>query len=236
MPLIIITLCLCLAVASVFTVLSFKKTLLNLYLKSASSVLFTVLGVFCLYYLVSQKSGEIADNGLIGGFLLLLGLVFSLIGDVILGLPRLTELRRDSLPVLIGGASYFGLAHVIYCISLIFLFGINLWVIPIIIPLSVFYVFGNKLFGKLDYKNLTVGLIAYSLIEALSFALCFTSLLQEYSAQKLLLTVGFTLFYFSDMVLMHNYFGERKRVISILCHSTYYPAQILIALSIYFIA
>ncbi|MDY4186289.1 MAG: lysoplasmalogenase family protein [Candidatus Borkfalkiaceae bacterium] len=236
MPLIIITLCLCLAVAAVFTVLSFKKTLLNLYLKSASSVLFTVLGVFCLYYLVSRKSGEIADNGLIGGFLLLLGLVFSLIGDVILGLPRLTELRRDSLPVLIGGASYFGLAHVIYCISLIFLFGINLWVIPIIIPLSVFYVFGNKLFGKLDYKNLTVGLIAYSLIEALSFALCFTSLLQEYSAQKLLLTVGFTLFYFSDMVLMHNYFGERKRVISILCHSTYYPAQILIALSIYFIA
>lgn len=236
MPLIIITLCLCLAVASVFTVLSFKKTLLNLYLKSASSVLFTVLGVFCLYYLVSRKSGEIADNGLIGGFLLLLGLVFSLIGDVILGLPRLTELRRDSLPVLIGGASYFGLAHVIYCISLIFLFGINLWVIPIIIPLSIFYVFGNKLFGKLDYKNLTIGLIAYSLIEALSFALCFTSLLQEYSAQKLLLTVGFTLFYFSDMVLMHNYFGERKRVISILCHSTYYPAQILIALSIYFIA
>ena len=236
MLLIIIPLCLCLAVAAVFTVLSFKKTLLNLYLKSASSVLFTVLGVFCLYSLVSRKSGEIADNGLIGGFLLLLGLVFSLLGDVILGLPRLTELRRDSLPVLIGGASYFGLAHVIYCIALIFLFGINLWVIPIIIPLSVFYVFGNKLFGKLDYKNLTVGLIAYSLIEALSFALCFTSLLQEYSVQKLLLTVGFTLFYFSDMVLMHNYFGERKRVISILCHSTYYPAQILIALSIYFIA
>lgn len=236
MLLIIIPLCLCLAIATVFTVLSFKKTLLNLYLKSASSVLFTVLGVFCLYSLVSRKSGEIADNGLIGGFLLLLGLVFSLLGDVILGLPRLTELRRDSLPVLIGGASYFGLAHVIYCIALIFLFGINLWVIPIIIPLSVFYVFGNKLFGKLDYKNLTVGLIAYSLIEALSFALCFTSLLQEYSVQKLLLTVGFTLFYFSDMVLMHNYFGERKRVISILCHSTYYPAQILIALSIYFIA
>ena len=236
MLLIIIPLCLCLAVATVFTVLSFKKALLNLYLKSASSVLFTILGVFCLYSLVSRKSGEIADYGLIGGFLLLLGLVFSLLGDVILGLPRLTELRRDSLPVLIGGASYFGLAHVIYCIALIFLFGINLWVIPIIIPLSVFYVFGNKLFGKLDYKNLTVGLIAYSLIEALSFALCFTSLLQEYSVQKLLLTVGFTLFYFSDMVLMHNYFGERKRIISILCHSTYYPAQILIALSIYFIA
>lgn len=236
MLLIIIPLCLCLAVATVFTVLSFKKTLLNLYLKSASSVLFTVLGVFCLYSLVSRKSGEIADNGLIGGFLLLLGLVFSLLGDVILGLPRLTELRRDSLPVLIGGASYFGLAHVIYCIALIFFFGINRWVVPIIIPLSVFYIFGNKLFGKLDYKNLTVGLIAYSLIEALSFALCFTSLLQEYSVQKLLLTIGFTLFYFSDMVLMHNYFGERKRIISILCHSTYYPAQILIALSIYFIA
>lgn len=226
----------CLAVAVVFTILSFKKTLTNLYLKSAASVLFTVLGVFCLYSLISRKSDEIANNGLIGGFLILLGLIFSLLGDVILGLPRLTELRRDSLPVLIGGASYFGLAHVIYCVALIFLFGISWWVLPIIIPLSIFYVFGNKLFGKLDYKNLTAGLIAYSLIEALSFALCFTSLLQEYSIQKLILTIGFSLFYFSDMVLMHNYFGERKRIISILCHSSYYPAQILIALSIYFIA
>lgn len=236
MLLIIIPLCLCVTIAIVFTVLSFNKTLVNLYLKSASSVLFTVTGVFCLYSLIREKSAEIPDNGLIGGFLLLLGLIFSLLGDVILGLPRLTELKRDSLPVLIGGASYFGLAHVIYCVALIFLFGISWWVLPIIFPLSIFYVFGNKLFGKLDYKNLTVGLIAYSLIEALSFALCFTSLLSEYSVQKLILTVGFTLFYFSDMVLMHNYFGTRKRIVSILCHSTYYPAQILIALSIYFIA
>jgi hypothetical protein len=95
--------------------------------------------------------------------------------------------------------------------------------------------FGNKLFGKLDYKKLTAGVYLYSLIESLSFALCAVALIFNFSILTLILTIGFALFYFSDMVLMHNYFGEKKRLISILCHATYYPAQILIALSIFFI-
>ena len=99
----------------------------------------------------------------------------------------------------------------------------------------LFYTFGNKLFGKLNYKKLTVGVLAYSLIESLSFALCVTALIFNFTIPALLLTIGFTLFYASDMVLMHNYFGEKKRIISILCHSFYYPAQILIAISLYFI-
>ena len=237
MPGYIITiLVLSIVVSTVFTILSFNKNLFNLYLKTFASMLFTILGLVCLFHLTVNFNIQSANNNLIGGFLLLLGLILSLIGDIILGMPRISELKRDRIPVIIGGASWFALAHITYCVALIFLFGINLWVVAFIIPMSLFYTFVNKLFGKMDYKKLTVGVLFYSLIESLSFALCITALIFNYSVPALILTVGFTLFYISDMVLMHNYFGEKRRYISVLCHACYYPAQILIALSIFFLA
>lgn len=232
---IIILLVLCVITTVLFTVFSYKKTLVYMYLKTFSSMLFTLLGLFCLLNLALNLPHESSDNALIGGFLILMGIILCLIGDIILGMPRISELKRDRLPVIVGGASWFLCGHIVYCIALIVLEGISPWVIAFIIPMSIFYTFGNKLFGKLDYKKLTAGVYLYSLIESLSFALCAVALIFDFSILTLVLTVGFALFYFSDMVLMHNYFGEKKRLISILCHASYYPAQILIALSIFFI-
>ena len=239
-PLVLTLLCLSSFVAVVFTILSYKKTLLNLYLKTIASTLFVLLGIASLHHLVSDflYNGFVNEsliNGLIGGFLIITALIFCLIGDIILGMPRISELKRDRLPVIVGGASWFLFGHALYCVALISLFKFSYWVFAIIIPLALFYTFANKLFGKLDYKKLTVGVLLYSLVESLSLALCITALINQFSTANLLLTIGFTLFYFSDMVLMHNYFGEKKRINSILCHASYFPAQILIALSIYFI-
>lgn len=233
---VIVTLILCVIVSAIFTVLSFNKNLVNLYLKTLASMLFTILGLFSLYYFLKDMPFVFGDNRVIGGFLLFAGLMVCLIGDMILGMPRISELKRDRLPIIVGGATWFALGHTIYCTALILIFGINLWVLAIILPLSIFYTFGNKLFGKLDYHKLTVGVFAYSLLESLSYALCIIALIETQSLASILLTVGFTFFFFSDMVLMHNYFGKPKRIISILCHSSYYPAQILIAISIMFIA
>ncbi len=232
---IIVLLAVSITAATIFTIISFKKTLLNLFLKIASSMFFVILGLFCLFSLVSKSNGEYKDNVLIGEFLLVLGQILSLIGDMILGMPRISELKRDRIPVIVGGASWFFLAHLIYCVALAVLFGITLWVLAFILPMALFFTYGNKFFGKLDYKGLTVGIFIYSLIESLSFALCILSLLTNYSLSALILTIGFAFFYASDMVLMHNYFGEKRRYISVLCHSFYYPAQILIAISIFFL-
>ncbi len=241
---IIIFLILSIVSALVFTILSFKKTLANLYLKTVSSMFFVFLATACLYFVVDTRlsnsvityAPEPPNNTLIGGFLILVGLIVCLIGDIILGMPRISELKRDRIPVIVGGASWFLLGHITYCVALIALFGINARVLYFIIPMSLFYTFGNKLFRKLDYKKLTWGVFLYSLVESLSFAICATEFVFHYSPSLIVLTLGFALFYASDMVLMHNYFGEKKRFISILCHSLYYPAQILIALSIFFLA
>ena len=239
-PLVLTLLCLSSFVAVAFTILSYKKTLLNLYLKTIASTLFVLLGIVSLHHAVTEYIyleilNEQLVNKLIGGFLIITALIFCLIGDIILGMPRISELKRDRLPVIVGGATWFFLGHAIYCVALITLFRFSSWVFAIIIPLSLFYTFANKLFGPLDYKKLTVGILLYSLVESLSLALCIMALISHSSTATLLLTIGFTLFYFSDMVLMHNYFGEKRRINSILCHASYFPAQILIALSIYFL-
>ena len=231
---IIVLLAVCVLSAAAFTILSYKKTLINLYFKTFSSVMFTILGILSLYTLI-LNSQKLTDNRLIGGFFMVLGLIVCMVGDIILGLPKLAE-TNDSTPIIVGGASWFFMGHVLYCTTLIVLFGISLPVIALIIPLSILYTFVNRKIGKLDYKNLTAGVLLYSIIESLSLALCIVAAIKSFSVAALILTIGFTLFYISDMVLMHNYFGEKRRMISILCHATYYPAQILIALSILFLA
>lgn len=232
---IIALLAVCVISSTAFTIVSFNKTLINLYFKTFSSVMFTILGLLSLYTLIA-KCNELNDNRLIGGFFTVLGLTVCMVGDIILGLPKLEDNRGGSMAVIVGGASWFFTGHVLYCTTLIVLFGITPWVLAFVIPLSALYTFGNKKIGKLDYKNLTAGVLLYSIVESLSFALCASSLIHSFSIAALILTIGFSFFYFSDMVLMHNYFGEKRRKISIMCHATYYPAQILIALSIMFLA
>ena len=233
---VIATLILCIIVSTIFTIFSFKKNLANLFLKTLSSMLFTILGLFSLYYFIKYGGLETEHNRVIGAFLTFAGLLVCLIGDMILGMPRISELKRDRLPIIVGGATWFTLGHIIYCTALIMIFGIQTWTLAIALPLSIFYTFGNMLFGKLDYSKLTIGVFLYSLLESLSYSLCIMALIQTKSLASLLLAIGFTFFFFSDMVLMHNYFGKPKRIISILCHATYYPAQILIALSIAYFA
>ena len=68
---IIAVLAICIISSATFTIVSFKKTLINLYFKTFSSVMFTILGLLSLYTLVSH-SLELSDNRLIGGFFMVL--------------------------------------------------------------------------------------------------------------------------------------------------------------------
>ena len=47
-----------------------------------------------------------------------------------------------------------------------------------------------------------------------------------------LCAAGSVLFYFSDLMLSLNVFGRKSKITNTLCLATYYPAQILLALSL----
>jgi len=146
---IIAVLAICIISSATFTVVSFKKTLINLYFKTFSSVMFTILGLLSLYTLISH-SLELSDNRLIGGFFMVLGLITCMVGDIILGLPKLEETKNSSTAVIIGGAFWFFVGHVLYCTTLIVLYGISPWVIAVILPLCALYAFGNKKITRLQ--------------------------------------------------------------------------------------
>ena len=50
---------------------------------------------------------------------------------------------------------------------------------------------------------------------------------------ELVIVLGSLLFFFSDCMLLLNVFADFPKVVDVLCLATYYPAQILLATSIY---
>lgn len=48
--------------------------------------------------------------------------------------------------------------------------------------------------------------------------------------------IGSILFFFSDLMLVFDWFLSMGRIAGILCMSTYYPAQCLFAFSVYYAA
>ncbi len=153
--------------------------------------------------------------------LIISGLIFSLVGDIFLMLPS------DKF---IQGLSSFFIAHVLYIVAFSSGFGPYydlLLVIPAIVYSIIFLWILLPKTGKL-----TVPVILYSAV-LLIFLWQATGrfyYLAITSATYVLL--GAILFVISDSILGYTKFVRKGRFSSILIHSTYWSAQILLALSI----
>ena len=206
-----------------------QKGLLSLSLKSVASFLFTFLAVAICY-----------TKGLtLPALFMVMGFVASCFGDVILGLPDMPEMREKSKILTLIGGLCFTIAHTGYMAFMIMMFGFAWWVILIAVALGMVFFLGNKFIGKLDYGKLTGGMPVYSTFVSLVVA---QSIMTFVSGANLIgsimLLVGFVLFWLSDIVLMHIYFGnkpERNTVLYYFNLSFYYGAQILIASSLIFL-
>ena len=76
--------------------------------------------------------------------------------------------------------------------------------------------------------------ILYSLIISLMLGKALSNHLQEKSIHSLLLFLGSFLFFFSDLMLVFAHFGGASALVGDICILTYYPAQCLIAHSLYY--
>ena len=226
----IVLLSLALISAAAFVIFSKgQRGLLSLALKSIASFCFTLLAV-----------GTCLLKGLnVAGLLFIMGFVASIIGDVILALPAIPEMKnKATLLTLIGGLS-FSVTHIMYTASIILLCGFKWWIILIAVALGLIFFFGNNLFGKLNYGPLTAGMPVYSTFVSLDLAVSVMALISGVNLiGAILLVVGLFLFWLSDIVLMHIYFGEKPEKHQFLYYfnlSFYYLGQILIASSMIFL-
>lgn len=236
----IVGICVALALVSLFIVVRIKKGGVDgIVTKALASFGFVALGLF----LMATKAGQ-NDFSRYSSIVILCGLVCGLIGDVLLDLKVVYPFHEDKY--LTFGMLSFLFGHLFFIGSMSVIFAGNATkaiTFPIIFIVVISAIFAVGIwFVTSRYMHLDYG--KHALLSTIyAGVLLFTTVFSIYLAFSTMLTslfimaVGFVLFLASDLVLSLQYFGGKQSVKSliILNHSLYYLAQILIAVSIYFI-
>ena len=190
----------------------------GLWLKGMTSFWFVILGLFNLIY--AQKMKIKLSRFLI---LIELGLFFGMCADVLLGVA------------FIFGILFFTMGHVFYLIAFYALEKFTKKDFYIIFPItliSLFVVTGTPYIQIKDsfIKKLLLG---YAVIIACMLGKAISNFTKSKSTSRILLLLGSAMFWFSDVMLAIDMFGQSSRLTWILCSYNYWPAQCLLACSLF---
>ncbi|MBQ9881222.1 MAG: hypothetical protein IJM42_01245 [Synergistes sp.] len=204
-------------------------------LKTLVSVIFIAVAVCAAEHAPAGGQSRLAP-------FVILGLVFSLLGDIWLDLKYVYPAQDDIYTF--AGFAVFGAAHALYIIGLSKQFYIQGSLGYALIPLAlgVLTGLGNIIlekpmklkFGKMKNTVFAYGVLLFSDL----FIAGGLAILHGFSQPALdLFFIGLVLFTLSDLVLSGTYFGEGKDrpVDIILNYLFYYGGQYLIALSLLFV-
>lgn len=183
--------------------------------KGVASALFVATGVVNLIYMLKNKSANKAFS-----ILLVTGLVFAFLGDVLLEIHFIT------------GAALFALGHVFFFISYLFLNKFR-WQDLICAGIIFLVALSIILFVPIfEFEGVyKIVCIAYALIISLMLGKAVSNYLKDKSKQNLIILIGSALFFFSDAMLLFSVFGG-LRICVVFCLLTYYPAEFMLAYSI----
>lgn len=186
--------------------------------KGLTSGLFVILGLMNLIYLIVSKRKDLKFPSI-----MLCGLVFAMLGDIILNIH------------FIAGALLFAIGHVFYFVAYCFILKFK-WIdlvfgFAIFIPSLLFI----TLVPIFDFGGVLMEIICvvYALVISLMVGKALSNFIREKNTKNLLILIGSILFFFSDLMLLLNVFGSLGKAVDILCLATYYPAEILLAFSIF---
>ena len=179
--------------------------------------------------------GNYLNPGNTGYFsMMCIALMFGFCGDVFLGIKEIAPtFKKKLVPI---GTGYFLIGHVFQMIAFINLYGMNyytliFWGVGVILTLilmKIMKINAKSAFGALlcVYYSILVWKVAYTVF----------LVYHEPSAANIMVLAGAALFLISDTCLGVLYFTpvKKKNLFVTAELSTYYPAQILMAMSIAF--
>ena len=149
------------------------------------------------------------------------GLIFACLGDIFLGFN------------FVLGASLFAMGHVCYFISYCTLTPIrrtDLFISGgIFICAAAFVLFCPLL--SFDNAVMQIVCAVYALIISLMVGKAISNFIKEKNVLTVTILIGSVLFFFSDLMLVFDWFMGIGRIAGLLCMSTYYPAECLLAFS-----
>lgn len=222
----------CVIFVCLFLIVRIKKGgVFGLLTKILASLMFVITSLYGLM-----------KNPYIITFLVCIGLILGMIGDIILDLKVIY--KQDNDIYLNSGIASFGIGHIFYisalilCMTQIGVFelykplciGIAGSIVLSIIILSMTKLmklnFGKFFWQSAIYTLLLVTLSCLSVIFAIWYNI----------THLWLLAIGGILILISDLILSLNYFGgkENNKILIILNHLIYYIGQILIACFVLF--
>lgn len=190
----------------------------SLWLKGFTSSWFVILGLVNLIYAKKMKTEHFR-------FLLLIetGLIFGMCADILLGVW------------FIGGILSFALGHIMYVIAFYTLEKFSKKDVLFILPIAVIsmYIVAGTPYIQIDDPLLKKLLLGYAVIIACMLGKAISNVFENKSLSRKLMLIGCTMFWFSDIVLAFDMFGESSRLTWILCSYVYWPAQCILAFSLF---
>jgi len=189
--------------------------------KTIASILFLLCGLFNLIYIIIVKNNEYRKFAII----MVVGLAFACAGDILL---------IDFFPV---GAASFAIGHIFYFAAFCVLSKVHWLDIAIgggIFAASLLLL----LLYPFEFNGMLPLVIPYALIISLMLGKAVSNLFVK-SKNRLLniiITIGAFLFFFSDMMLVFYNWGGKVIIFDHLCLATYYPAEFILACSLFLVA
>jgi len=193
----------------------------GLWLKGLTSGFFVMLGAVNMIYALLKKS-ECKNFAIV----MLVGFVFAMLGDIVLNIRNM----------FIYGALLFAVGHVFYFVAYCLLMKFK-WT-DLIAGVSIFVpsVLVITLVPIFDFGGIVMELVCvfYALIISLMLGKAISNFVRERSIMNLLVMIGSIFFFFSDLMLLFNVFGNLSAVFDVLCIATYYPAQAMLGFAVMF--
>lgn len=205
-----------LLMAAVFTGNYFFLTVGGSDIKAMTSAGFVLMGLVNLVFSIAMKSGRIKYTATLAT-----GLTLACLGDILIG------------PSFVIGAALFALGHVCFFIAYCVLSRIRLLDLiigsSIFVAAACFVLFAPILHFSEGYMQVVC--LVYALIISLMVGKAIGNFARKPSLVTAVILAGSILFFFSDLMLVFDWFAGGGRIAGLLCMGTYYPAECLLAIS-----
>lgn len=187
-------------------------------LKAISCFTYVILSGVNLVYALGAGAGRRF------AVVMFLGAVFGWLGDVLLGVN------------FILGAGMFAVGHVLYAAAFYTLGKARRLDMILTGAILVGTAALILLYPKFDFGGTLMQMVClvYGLIISCMVGKAVAGGMREKTLSMIIMAVGSVLFYFSDLMLVLRYFADAPWIADRLCLLTYFPAQGLLASSVYF--
>jgi len=189
----------------------------QLVFKSLASAGFVLIGAVNLIFAIIKKQGNLKFS-----IIMTIGLIFAMLGDILL------EIK------FIVGAIFFAIGHILFFVSYCMLekFKFIDLIAGAVIAITACLVITLLPIFKFESLFLEIMVVVYAVIISLMLGKAITNFIRQRNLINLLIMIGSILFTFSDVMLLLGEFAFLD--MSCLCLATYYPAVVILSISLIF--